>query len=93
MRELKENKIKDLYLKGYRAKEIATTLEIGYESVRKYIVRNCKDLKEIHKKNSNSIIEEIRKLYSKGYNAKEIAHVLHKNIDMIEKNIIRNCGD
>ncbi|MBZ0660725.1 hypothetical protein KWL79_018590, partial [Clostridioides difficile] len=93
MRELKENKIKDLYLKGYRAKEIATTLEIGYENVRKYIVRNCKDLKEIHKKNSNSIIEEIRKLYSKGHNAKEIAHVLHKNIDMIEKNIIRNCED
>ncbi|HBH4034389.1 TPA: hypothetical protein KSL09_003213 [Clostridioides difficile] len=93
MRELKENKIKDLYLKGYRAKEIATKLEIGYESVRKYIARNCKDLKEIHKKNNNSIIEEIRKLYSKGYNAKEIAHVLHKNIDMIEKNIIRNCED
>ncbi|MGX9758862.1 terminase gpP N-terminus-related DNA-binding protein [Clostridioides difficile] len=93
MRELKENKIKDLYLKGYRAKEIATTLEIGYESVRKYIARNCKDLKEIHKKNNNSIIEEIRKLYSKGHNAKEIAHVLHKNIDMIEKNIIRNCED
>ncbi|HBF2925402.1 TPA: hypothetical protein KN155_003483 [Clostridioides difficile] len=93
MRELKENKIKDLYLKGYRAKEIATTLEIGYESVRKYIVRNCKDLKEIHKKNSNSIIEEIRKLYSEGYNTKEIAHVLHKNIDMIEKNITRNCRD
>ncbi|ENY8332372.1 TPA: hypothetical protein ACKONR_000441 [Clostridioides difficile] len=93
MRELDKNKINNLYLKGYKAKEIAYTLEISYESVRKYIARNCKDLKEIHKSNSNSVIGEVRKLYTKGYNAKEIAHILHKNIDMIEKNIIRNCKD
>ncbi|HDX7085982.1 TPA: hypothetical protein RQA65_003493 [Clostridioides difficile] len=93
MRELDKNKINNLYLKGYKAKEIAYTLEISYESVRKYITRNCKDLKEIHKRNSNSVIGEVRKLYTKGYNAKEIAHILHKNIDMIEKNIIRNCED
>ncbi|HBF5866272.1 sigma-70 region 4 domain-containing protein [Clostridioides sp. ZZV14-6044] len=93
MEELNKDKIKDLYLKGYNAKEIAITLEVSYERVRKYISRNYKDLKAIHKKNSNSVIEEIKELYSKGYNAKEISHILHKNIDMVEKNISRKCVD
>lgn len=93
MRELDKDKIRDLYLEGYNAKEVAILLEISFERVRKHISRNYRDLKEIHKKNSKSIIEELRKLYSEGYNAKEIADILNKNINMIKKCICRNCED
>ncbi|MDV9368739.1 hypothetical protein RZ878_015055, partial [Clostridioides difficile] len=87
--------IRKLYSEGYNTKEIARVLHKNIDMIEKNIIRNCRDLKKIHKKNNEKAvdIEEIRKLYSEGYNTKEIARVLHKNIDMIEKNIIRNCGD
>lgn len=40
--------IKELYLKGYNAKEIAAKTQCGVESVRKYIQRNLNDLKYKH---------------------------------------------
>ncbi|MCE0593416.1 hypothetical protein LWE76_00160, partial [Clostridioides difficile] len=57
--------------------------------------RNCEDLKMIHKKNNEKIvdIETVRRLYSKGYNAKEIADTLNKEANTVNLCIYRNCVD
>lgn len=41
--------IKDLYVVGYNAREIANKLGHKYENVQKYIQRNLKEFKEINK--------------------------------------------
>lgn len=43
-----KNDIKKLYLNGYNAKQISSTLEVTVESVRKYIQRNFDHLKRKH---------------------------------------------
>ena len=43
--------IKDLYVVGYNAREIANKLGHKYENVQKYIQRNLKEFKEINKQN------------------------------------------
>ncbi|EOE7347203.1 hypothetical protein PV669_16490 [Clostridioides difficile] len=95
MRELNKTEIRSLYGKGNNAKEISILLNINIEKVKKYISRNCKDLKEVHIKNNEKLLnlEEVRKLYLEGHNAKEIALILNKNIEMVKKSIIRNCVD
>ncbi|MCC0732117.1 MULTISPECIES: hypothetical protein [unclassified Clostridioides] len=93
MRELDKDKIRNLYLQGYTAKEISTLLKVNFESVRKCISRNFNHLKEIHKKNSDSIIDKVKELYSKGYNAKKIAVILGEDSNTINLCIYRNCGD
>ncbi|MCE0588426.1 hypothetical protein, partial [Clostridioides difficile] len=87
--------VKKLYLKGYNAKEIADILNRNIDMIKKCICRNCEDLKMIHKKNNEKIvdIETVRRLYSKGYNAKEIADTLNKEANTVNLCIYRNCVD
>ncbi|HAU4845819.1 TPA: hypothetical protein KPG21_000006 [Clostridioides difficile] len=95
MKELNKDEIRKLYLEGYNAKDIAILLNINIEKIKKCISRNYKDLKEIHIKNNEKLLnkDEIRKLYLEGYNAKDIANILNKNIEMVKKSIIRDCKD
>lgn len=76
-----KDKVKELYLKGYSAKEIAVELKKSESSVKMFISRNLKEFNKLHKEQSKlkkdlvqlNEFESIKKLYLKGYNAKEIA--------------------
>lgn len=76
-----KNKIKELYLKGYSAREIADELEKKEGSIKMFINRNLKEFNKLHKEQSKlrkalqnlNEFEAIKELYLKGYNAKEIA--------------------
>lgn len=76
-------KIQQLYIEGYSAKEIAYKLGKTEVSVKKFISRNLKQFKQIHNEyrelrqsNTNENIDKIQKLYLKGYNAKEIGKLM-----------------
>lgn len=79
------SKIKQLYLEGYSAKEIAYKVCKTEVSVRKFISRNLKEFSKLHKeqleirqnKKKVASTEKIKQLYLKGYNAKEIADILN----------------
>ncbi|MGL5753088.1 MAG: hypothetical protein ACRCXT_21275 [Paraclostridium sp.] len=80
-----KERIRDLYLKGYNAKEIAYKVGKSDVAIRLCIHRNFKDLTELHKeqlKIRQELIkreskDRIKYLYLKGYNAKEIADILN----------------
>ncbi|MCC0664962.1 hypothetical protein, partial [Clostridioides sp. ZZV15-6597] len=87
--------VRKLYLKGYNAKEISTILSKDSNTINLCIYRNCEDLKKIHKKNNEKVvdIETVRRLYLKGYSAKEIADTLNKEANTVNLCIYRNCID
>ncbi|MDE3445471.1 hypothetical protein PV488_16135, partial [Clostridioides difficile] len=87
--------VRKLYTEGYNAKEIATILSKDSNTVNLCIYRNCEDLKKIHKKNNEKVvdIETVRRLYTKGYSAKEIADTLNKDVNTVNLCIYRNCED
>ncbi|GAX66679.1 hypothetical protein NCKUH21_03711 [Clostridioides difficile] len=84
-----------MYSEGYNTKEIAHVLHKNIDMIEKNIIRNCGDLKKIHKKNNEKAvdIEAVRRLYLKGYNAKEIADTLNKEANTVNLCIYRNCVD
>ena len=89
--------IKDLYVVGYNAREIANK----YENVQKYIQRNLKEFKEINKQNrikneeykKQIHKEHIKILYTKGYNAKEIAELLVYTHSYMREYISKNLSE
>lgn len=61
----KYNKIKELYLKGYNAKEIANILDFTHKYIREYISKNLKEYKLEHIKNreiNRTIIKAINNM-------------------------------
>ena len=93
--------IKDLYVVGYNAREIANKLGHKYENVQKYIQRNLKEFKEINKQNrikneeykKQIHKEHIKILYTKGYNAKEIAELLVYTHSYMREYISKNLSE
>ena len=93
--------IKDLYVSGYNAKEIADELGCKHPNVQKYIQRNLKEFKDNHKKNrlkkegyKKQIHKEyIKTLYIKGYTAKEIAELLGFTHSYMREYISKNLSE
>ncbi len=93
--------IKDLYILGYNAKEIADEVGHKYENIQKYIQRNLKEFKDKHKKNrlkkeeykKQIHKEHIKTLYIKGYNAKEIAGLLSFSHSYMREYISKNLSE
>lgn len=93
--------IKDLYVVGYNAREIANKLGHKYENVQKYIQINLKEFKEINKQNrikneeykKQIHKEHIKILYTKGYNAKEIAELLVYTHSYMREYISKNLSE
>ena len=87
--------VKELYLQGYIAREIAENLDCNMENIKKIIQRNLKDFKEEHelqlKKRKN--IHNIKNLYINGYTIKEIADILNLKADNVKKIIQNNFKD
>lgn len=91
-------KIRELYIKGYSAKEIADKLEKSESSVKMFISRNLKDFKKVHQEQLR-IRKGIKKLnqfdfikekYLEGYNAKEISIILNLKHGYIRNYISEN---
>lgn len=87
--------VKELYLQGYIAREIAENLKYNLESVKNIIKRNLKDFKEEHELqlNKRKNIHNIKNLYINGYTAKEIADILNLKADNVKKIIQNNFKD
>lgn len=95
-----KNKVRELYIKGYSAKEIAVELNRKEGSIKMFINRNLKEFKKVHEEQSKirkglqkeDKFASIKDLYLKGYNAKEIAHMVKKSHGHIRNYISRNLS-
>lgn len=99
-----KDKIRELYIKGYSAKQISAELKKSEGSIKMFIKRNFKDFKKVHEEQKR-IREGLKKLneseyikekYVEGYNAKEIANILGKSHghirNYISKNLLKKYG-
>lgn len=92
------DKIREMYLAGYTAKEIAKELNKSEGSVKMFISRNLKGFEKIHEKQIEikkgllkiNKLERIKKLYLQGLNAKEIANILKDSHGYIRNIISEN---
>ena len=90
--------IRNLYIDGYTAKEIAEILCRSECSVKKFISRNLKDFKKVHEKQKLlkkglkklDELEYIKQRYIEGYSSSEIAILLNKSYGYIRNYICEN---
>lgn len=96
--QILKNKVRELYIKGYSAREIAEKLQKSEGSIKMFINRNFKDFKKVHEE-QKKIREGLKKLnkfefikakYIEGYNAKEIATILDESHGHIRNYISQN---
>lgn len=96
-----KNRVRELYIKGYSAKQIADELQKSESSIKMFINRNLKDFKKVHEE-QKKIKEGLKKLdefefikskYIEGYNAKEIAMILGKSHGHIRNYISKNLKE
>lgn len=88
IREKRNERVKELYINGYGAKEIANLLNDKHDRVRQYINRHLKEYKNVHLENKSTIIKEnIKNLYIRGYSAKEISQITNTSYATIRKHI------
>lgn len=89
----RNEKVKELYIDGYGAKEIANLLNDNYDRVRQYINRHLKEYKNVHLENKSTIMNEnIKNLYIRGYTAKEISQITNTSYATIRKHISLNLS-